>query len=411
MKEIIWNPQELTNPHFLPLYEDKSRYLVLYGGAGSGKSHFVAQKFIFRILLAIQRGYTEKFLFIRRVKRTCKHSVFSLFRRYIQQAGLSKYCQINKTDMSFHFVNGSEVLCEGLDDPEKLKSIEGITSTWIEEATEIDYESNMQIDLRLRGNISSYFQICYSFNPISKLNWVYKEFFEKEDPDNIKINHSTYKDNRYLDDKYVEILERLKEKDEVFYKIYALGDWGVLGSLVFTNWVEKDISTNPEDYDAIRCGLDFGFNHPSAFIRLGLKDDDVYILDEFYQSNLTNNELIRALRPQITKKDLIVADSAEPDRIKEFKQSGYNVKASKKGKDSVKRGIDWTRRRKIYIHPKCINTKNEISMYKYKKDRDGNVLEDPVEFRDDLMAALRYAVEDYVLYEDYDAESLGVAFA
>lgn len=412
MLKIDWDPEKISNPHFLPLYENKSRYLILYGGAGSGKSHFIAQKFLFRILLSFQRGYTEKFLFLRRVKRTCKHSVFSLFRRYIFQAGLSKYCQINKTDMSFHFENGSEVLCEGLDDPEKLKSIEGLTSVWAEEATELDHESNIQIDLRLRGNIKAYFQICYSFNPITKLNWAYKEFFEKED-DETTIDHSTYLNNQHLDKKYIEMLQNLEKRDEIFYNIYALGEWGVLGNLVFTNWVEKNISQNPLDYDTVRDGLDFGFNNPSAWLRIGLKDDDIYIFDEFYRAGLTNNELIRALKPQIAKDIIIIADGSEPDRIKEFKQAGFNVKASKKGKDSVKRGIEWTRRRKIYIHPSCINTKNEISMYKYadKKKTDKDEEEEPVKFKDHLMDALRYAVEDYVLYEKYDMESLGIAIA
>lgn len=422
MLEINWNPQEITNPHFLPFYENKSRYLVFYGGAGSGKSHFIAQKHLLRIILSIQRGYQEKFLFLRRVKRTCRHSVFSLFKRYVQQANLTKYCQINKTDTSFHFVNGSEVLCEGLDNPEKLKSIERVTSLWVEEATELDHDSNIQIDLRLRGeDIPAYAQICYSFNPITKLNWAYKEFFERENPNILTIDHSTYKDNQHLDDNYIQVLNRLKERDEIFYKIYALGEWGVLGNLVYTNWIVKKISQNPLDYDTVRCGLDFGFNNPSAFIKIGLKDDDIYVFNEFYQDRLTNNELIRELKitqapdkePILLKQDYVIADSAEPDRIREFKQAGYNVKASKKGKESVRRGIEWVRRRKIYIHPSCINTQNEISMYKYKdkKDTDKDEYEEPLDFKNHLMDALRYAVEDYVLYEKHDMESLGIAIA
>lgn len=314
--------------------------------------------------------------------------------------------------MSFHFLNGSEVFCEGLDESEKIKSYEGITSIWIEEATEFNQEGFVQVDLRPRGiDIPSYVQLCLSFNPISKTNWAYKEFFQKED-DDIKIHHSTFLDNRFLDTKYIQVLENLEERDKVYYDIYALGKWGVLGNLVFINWVEKEISINPLDYEIVRFGLDFGFNNPSALIKIGIKDNDIYVFDEFYQSGLTNNELIRALKSYITEDDNIIADSAEPDRIREFKQAGYNVKASKKGKDSVKRGIDWIRRRRIYIHPACINTLNEIQIYKYKdkKDTDKDEPEEPVPFKDHLMAALRYAVEDYVLYDKQDAESLGVAF-
>lgn len=314
--------------------------------------------------------------------------------------------------MSFYFPNGSEVFCEGLDESEKIKSYEGITSVWIEEATEFNQEGFLQVDLRPRGiDIPSYIQICLSFNPITKLNWAYKEFFQKENTD-IKLHHSTYLDNKFLDAKYIQVLENLRERDKVYYDIYALGKWGILGNLVFTNWIEKEISTNPLDYEVVRFGLDFGFNNPSALIKIGIKDNDIYVFDEFYRTGLTNNELIRALKPQIKEDDDIIADSAEPDRIREFKQAGYNVKASKKGKDSVNRGIDWIRRRKIYIHSRCVNTLSEIQIYKYKdkKDTDKDEQEEPVSFKDHLMAALRYAVEDYVLYDKQDAESLGVAF-
>lgn len=409
LNEINWNLTEITNPHFLPLYNDRSRYLVLYGGAGSGKSHFIAQKYLYRIMLAISRGYQERFLFLRQVERTCRHSVYSLFKYYLSKSRLMYHTRMNKTEMSFHFPGDSEILCKGLDDPEKIKSIEGITSVFMEEGTEFTHEGFEQVDLRLRGFCPSYFQICLSFNPISKLNWAYKEFFQRESPD-IKTHHSTYLDNQFIDEQYKSVLEGLKKKDETFYKIYALGEWGVLGNLVYTNWIEKDISANPLDYDAMRFGLDFGFNAPSALIKIGLRDDDIYVMDEFYQSGLTNNELIRALKSKITREDLVIADSAEPDRIREFRQAGYNVRASKKGKESVMRGIEWTRRRRIYIHPSCINTINEISIYKYKEDKDGNVIEEPVDFKNHLMDALRYAIEDYVLHEKHDAESLGVAF-
>ena len=177
---------EVTNEKYLPLYENKDRYLLLYGGAGSGKSYFAAEKILVRILVAIKRGYKEKFLVLRKTQPALRKSVFALLKAYIDRWGIGPVVQANKTDMSFSFVGGSEIICSGVDDPEKLKSIEGITSVWIEEPTELSMNDFLQVDLRLRGDTPSYKQIILSFNPISRTSWLHSYFFEppKKSTDN-----------------------------------------------------------------------------------------------------------------------------------------------------------------------------------------------------------------------------------
>ena len=400
---------EVTNEKYLPLYENKDRYLVLYGGAGSGKSHFSAEKILIRILIAIKRGYKEKFLVLRKTQPALRKSVFALLKAYIDRWGIGPIVQVNKTDMSFSFVGGSEIICSGVDDPEKLKSIEGITSVWIEEPTELTVNDFLQVDLRLRGDTPSYKQIVLSFNPISRTSWLHGYFFEHPQkstdtlqrsastrPESTYICHSTYKDNRFLDAEYIKVLEGLKDKDETYYQVYALGLWGVLQNLIFKNWVEEEIPVDDRYYDAVLNGLDFGFNHPSALVRVGVKDDDLYIFDEIYEKGLTNNELISLVREKRIRNQVITADSAEPARIEEFRKAGIWIKPSIKGPGSVKDGIDWVKRHKIHIHPQCVNTIKEISGYKYKEDKNGNVFDEPVPFNDDAMSALRYAVEELV---------------
>lgn len=379
---------ELTNDIYYPLYKDKSRYLVLYGGAGSGKSVFAAQKILVRILTE----QPHRFLVVRKVARTLRFSVFSLFQDIIAQWNLTPLFKVNKSDMTITCMNGNQILFAGLDDVEKLKSIANITGIWVEEASELEQKDFQQLDLRLRGPTKHYKQIILTFNPISALHWLKKVFFDFK-KDNATIVKSTYKDNKFIDPEYVKVLEDLKNQDETYYKIYALGEWGVLGNLVFANYVIEDIPLNDESYNAIYYGLDFGYNDPSALIKIGWKDSEIYVLDEIYERHLTNTELIKLCENRVDKKHLIIADSAEPDRIKEFKKAGFRIQGCTKGKDSVKFGIDWLKRRKIHIHPSCVNTIKEIQTYKYKEDKDGNVLDEPVDFNDHAMAALRYGTE------------------
>lgn len=379
---------ELTNDIYYPLYKDTSRYLVLYGGAGSGKSVFAAQKILVRILTE----QPHRFLVVRKVARTLRFSVFSLFQDLIAQWSLSPLFKINKSDMTITCTNGNQIIFAGLDDVEKLKSIAGITGIWIEEANELEERDFHQLDLRLRGPTKHYKQIILTFNPISALHWLKKVFFDFK-KENAAVVKSTYKDNKFIDSEYIKVLEDLENQDETYYKIYALGEWGVLGNLVFTNYVIEDIPLNDESYNAIYYGLDFGYNDPSALIKIGWKDSEIYVLDEIYERHLTNTELIKLCESRVDKRFLIIADSAEPDRIQEFKKAGFKILPCTKGKDSVKFGIDWLKRRKIHIHPSCVNTIKEIQTYKYREDKDGNVLDEPVDFNNHAMDALRYATE------------------
>ncbi len=199
------------NDTFYPLILNQSRYLVCYGGAGSGKSHFVAQKLLLRIMFAMAGGYRERFLCLRKTGPAAKLSIFALFNDYIDKWNLRQYVSINKTDMTFTFEGGSNIYCGGLDKEEKIKSIEGLTGAWLEEPTEFNPMDFEQIDLRLRGDVPTYLQIILSFNPISRMSWVFKRFFETVDPDAF-VHHSTYPDNKFIDEDYKKKLENLKKK-------------------------------------------------------------------------------------------------------------------------------------------------------------------------------------------------------
>jgi phage terminase large subunit len=229
MEINLENLPHITNPIYYPLYKDKERYLVLYGGAGSGKSVFVSQKMIFRMLTE----KNHKFLVVRKVAKTLRESTYSLLKGIISDWGMSALFEENKTDMTITCkLNGNKIIHAGLDDVEKVKSIHGITGIWIEEASELDQQDFQQLDLRLRGHTTNYKQIMISFNPISSLHWLKTVFFDNH-KENTTVSHSTYLNNLFIDDAYRQVLEDMKDQDEYYYMVYALGEWGIVGKTIF----------------------------------------------------------------------------------------------------------------------------------------------------------------------------------
>ena len=220
--------RERTNDAFWPLLQDHHRYLVLKGGGGSGKSIFAGQKILERVVS--EPGH--RMLVCRKVGRTIRQSCFNQLVNQIAEYYPDLRVKVNKTDMVISFPNRSEILFSGLDDVEKLKSIYNITGEWIEEASELTEGDFNQLDIRLRGETKYYKQIIVSFNPVSVTHWLKARFFDRYD-DRARIHESTYKDNRFLDEENIRVLESFKDIDEYYYQVYCLGMWGVTGKTVF----------------------------------------------------------------------------------------------------------------------------------------------------------------------------------
>ena len=226
-----------------------------------------------------------------------------------------------------------------------------------------------------------------TYNPISVQNWVYKFFFEQKQ-DDTAIMHVTYKDNPFLDKEYVKTLKALINQDKTYYEIYTLGKFAVPLNLIYTNW--KIVREVPRSFDEIIYGVDFGYNNPTAVIKIGIRDNEIYILDEIYQTRMTNADLIEALKTFIHDRNApLYCDSAEPNRIEELYRAGFNALASDK---SVKDGIDFVKRFRLHVNERCVNFIKEIQNYKWKEDKNGNILDEPVKFMDHLLDAMRYAI-------------------
>ena len=211
-----------TNKSYKCAFESKHRYLVLKGGAGSGKSIAAVQKIILRV--TTERGH--RILCIRKVATTIRNSIYQLLVDKLLEYDIFSEFTINKSEMRFtHNATGNEILCAGMDDPEKIKSIAGITSVWCEEATELDELDFNQLELRVRGETENYKQFIITFNPISEQHWLKGRFFDVPDTETL-ILHTTYKDNSFLDADYIyHLTERVKANPNL-HKVYVLGEWG-----------------------------------------------------------------------------------------------------------------------------------------------------------------------------------------
>lgn len=392
-----------ANPCFREVDRCQKRYVVLMGSAGSGKSVDTAQHYLLRLM----QDKGRNLLCVRKSDITNRDSTFAeltgaLYRMFGDKAG--RYWQVNLSPMSLvcrH--NGNTIIFRGVNDErqrEKLKSITfqrgKLTDVWIEEATEITQSDFEIIDDRLRGELplGQFYQIRLTFNPVNKNHWIKKVFFDTPDP-NVLTHHSTYLENRFIDDAYRQRMERRKRVDPEGYRIYGLGEWGETGGLILKGWEIKECSQSLEDYDDVAIGQDFGFNHANAVLLLGWKDDNVYILRELYVYEKDTAEIIR-LAKDFPKKRRMWCDSAEPDRIKMWKDAGFQAAAVSKEKNSVTAQIDWLKQRTIFVHPSCTATIKELQQWRWKKnERTGEYLDQPVPIQDDAMAALRYGVEGW----------------
>lgn len=388
----------IFNPVYRPHLTDYStRFIVFYGGAGSGKSFFCAQRLIYKALKS-----RRKILVLRKVNRTTKASTFQLLLDVLSQFNILNLCNVNRTDFTITLPNGSMFLCMGLDDPEKIKSITGLTDAWLEEATEFTLDDFSQVNLRVRDPLAADQEISLSFNPVSKANWCYLQFFApnpelEEFRKTVRVVHTTYLDNPHLPQDYVNALLMMKATNEVYYKIYALGEFGSLDKLIYNNWQKMDF-----DSEKIKgvplCGLDFGYtNDPTAFVYSVLVPEEqrIYICQEWGGTGYLNDQIAARIKEMGFGKSLIMADSAEQKSVEEIKRMGVpRIKPCVKGQGSVLQGIQKLQQYELVVHPSCEKIAEELANYCWKKDKATNeYINEPVDLWNHYLDSLRYSLQ------------------
>jgi phage terminase large subunit len=319
------------------------------------------------------------------------NTVIAEFKRWLKDFGiLNTICEQKKVPAEFLFSNGSRIFFLGCDDPEKLLSLTGVTSIWVEEASRINLNDFEIINTRLRGVTNTYPQIMLSFNPISKLNWIYGHFYLN--PVEEATTHlSLLKDNYLInDDAYKKQIQDFKYTNLNKYKTFWLGEWGSLEGVIYENY--DIVDKMPENPHEVVYGLDFGTTAPAALIRVVEYDDEFYLQELLYKKGMITADIVRKMKrliPESEKNCVIYCDSAEADRIEEIYRAGYYADKSKK---DVIAGIDFCMSKKLHIHKDSYNLIKEIEGYSWEVDKNGVQKEKPCKIDDHLCDAMRYAI-------------------
>ena len=393
------SPSKVFNRHIYDHLFDYDTFTeVHYGGASSGKSHGVFQKIVIKALKNWKKP--RKILVLRKVGATVRDSVFADVQATLSYFGILNMCKINMSAFRIELPNGAEFIFKGMDNSEKIKSIKGISDVAMEEASEFTLDDYTQLTLRLRDKAHKQKQIYLMFNPVSKANWVYNAFFVKK-PKNTVVYQTTYKDNRFLDALTRENIEELANRNEAYYKIYALGEFATLDKLVFPKYTKALL--NKDDLRQITSyfGLDYGFiNDPSAFMHVKIDDDRkrLYVVEEYVKKGLTNDKIAESITALGYAKEQIRADSAEKKSNQELRNLGISrVIDVKKGAGSVMQGIQYLLQYEWIVDERCVKTIEELENYTWKKDKATNeYINEPVDSYNHCLDAIRYAIQDKI---------------
>ena len=358
--DLNTHKDKLFNPLIYDLQKSNKRFVINYGGAGSGKSYTQTQH---EIIKCLQKP--EKLLVTRKVASTLKDSVISLFISILNSWQLQDFYTENKSTQFITFANGSQILFKGMDDQEKIKSIAGITRIWNEEASELSQADFNQLNLRLRGKDN--LQMTNTFNPIDEEHWLKSYFFDNpEVRSKTDIFHTTYKDNKFIDEAYKAELEGYASIDKNYHKIYTLGEWGgITEGRIYPIW--EQIERFPE-IDGYWYGLDFGYsNDPTAIVKTIKWKGRIYFDERLYRTGLTNPEIAKFLFSDGYRGEIVICDSAEPKSIQELRNNGINAIEADKGPGSIMAGIDFLKSHKVLVTQSSLNLIRENRYYQYRE--------------------------------------------
>lgn len=397
--------RRMFNDAYYPYLKDYShRDEIYYGGAGSGKSVFIVQKILIKLLSDPDRLC----LVVRKTQASLRDSCFALFKSTLYDWQIGDQCKINKTNLEIELPNGSRIIFKGIDDPEKIKSIADISDIFCEEVTELEEDDFDQLHLRLRNKKKKNNQVFSAFNPVSKASWIYKRYFAdgcEYDKHNTLILQTTYRDNKFLPQDYIDNLLAMKKTNYAYYLIYAEGEFASLDKKVYNNWERKAF-----DYKQILLegknrkvifGLDWGYVHDKTAIICSVIDEvtkEIWIYDCFGKTGMTNDEIFEQLQKMEIHTARVVCDCAEQKSIEDLRRMGAKrVCACNKGKDSIMNGVSMVQEFHIYVHPNCYDVEEELMNYTWQKDRKtGEYINKPIDKFNHFMDAFRYSVTDAV---------------
>lgn len=367
------------NIQFEQLLKSNKRFRVHQGGTRSGKTYACVQ-----FLAYLLRSAEEPLIIsiIRKTLPALKGSVQRDFIQVMEQLGMYYQGTHNKAENTFKFKDHI-VEFLSVDEPQKIRGRKR-NIAYLNEANELNLEDFRQINMRTTDFI------IMDFNPSDPIHWIYDEIIPREDCDTWI---TTYKDNKFLSPELVKEIERMKERDPDYWRVYGEGLQATFTKRqIYTNWEFIEASDMP-DFDNPIIGLDFGYsNDPSAAVLVQKKNDKLYIKELLYKTGMTNQDLANWFKANGYEQTLIYADAAEPKSIEEMKQMGLWCKPAKKGQGSIMAGISLLKEYDIFVSQDSKNLYKEYNNYYWEELKDGTIINKPKDAFNHLQDALRYAV-------------------
>lgn len=368
-KELEINHTEVFSRN-LDAYEQGHRYILNQGGSRSSKTYSLLQLIIY---LCLTRKISVSI--VRQSLPSLRGSVMRDFFEIMKELELYDVSNHQKTENYYKFTNGSVVEFFATIDDQKLRGRKR-DILYMNEANEISFTEFNQLALRTTGSI------FIDYNPSDTESYLYDLL--KDEKKSVLIK-STYKDNPFLGQEQIDYIENLINVDENYYKVYALGERPTSESRIYSHFKLYSDKQNPSDW----CyGLDFGYNHPSALVKVMYVDNRIYVEELIYKQHLTVTELVTEVRRLIPDDKPIYCDSARPEIISELRKMGLQAKESNK---SVKEGINAVKSSEIYIEVNSSNILKEYKLYSWKTKGE-KVMDEVVKLNDDAMDAIRYAI-------------------
>ena len=371
MDELNIEVTNVFHRNFNTLNEQNTRFIINVGGTRSSKTYSLCQMFIVYCL----QNPNVIVSIVRKSFPALRGSVMRDLITILKHLDLYRDDDHNKTEHIYKFPNGSIIEFFSVDNEQKLRGRKR-NILWANEANELTFEEFNQLNFRTSN------KLYFDFNPSDNFHWLYDLYLKSETS---KI-HSTYKDNPFLEEPIIKQIEDLINVDYEYYKIYCLGEQAVAKSTIYTH--QKMFESYPEKIDTYIYGLDFGYNHPTALIKVSKSENKLYWEEIIYKSYLTSADLIELFNDfKIEKHIDIVCDYARPEIMEDLRRAGYSVKQAIK---NVKEGIDSVKSSELYVNKNSLNILKEIRHYKWKTNGD-KILDEPVKVLDDAMDAARYA--------------------
>lgn len=352
------------------------RLRVVQGGSSAGKTIAI-------LLILIDKAQREKGILISVVSETVPHLKRGAIRDFLNIMEGHHYYKDdlwNRTDFIYSFETGSKMEFFSAENSDKVRGPRRDV-LFLNEANNLSYDTYTQLAIRTNGDI------YIDFNPVMEF-WVHTDLIPKLEHDFIIL---TYKDNEGLSESIIKEIESRKD-NKYFWTVYGMGQLGELEGRIYSGW--NIIDEIPHEARLERYGLDFGYtNDPTAIVAV-YKYNNGYILDEVcYTKGMSNKDIVDTLKtlPQA----LVIADSAEPKSIDEIKAYGINIQPAIKGTGSVNTGIQFVQDQAISVTKHSVNLIKEYRNYMWIKDKDGRVINEPMDMWNHLLDALRYALSSF----------------